>query len=121
VVAHSETIVGMQALSPGQRPYGSASYVGEALKEPTGRAVAERLLRGAADLLTDPDNPRGSLWVQGALACGKGADPVRQELISRRTAGEAALRQRLRRAKSQGDLPPDSNPADLARYIATVI
>ncbi len=59
--------------------------------------------------------------MQGALACGKGADPVRQELISRRTAGEAALRHRLERAKSRGDLPPDSNPADLARYIATVI
>ncbi len=100
---------------------GPASYVGEALKEPTGRAVAERLLRGAADVLTDAHNPRGCLWVQGALACGKGADPVRQELISRRTAGEAALRQRLKRAKSQGDLPPDSNPADLARYIATII
>ncbi len=100
---------------------GPASYVGEALKKPTARAVAERLLRGAADLLTDRHHPRGCLWVQGALACGKGADRVRHELISRRTAGEAALCQRLKRAKSQGDLPPDSIPADLARYLATVI
>ncbi len=100
---------------------GPASYVGEALKEPTGRAVVERLLRGAANLLTDPRHPRGCLMVQGALSCGEAADPVRQELISRRAAGEAAIRQRLERAKSDGDLPADSDPADLARYLATVI
>jgi hypothetical protein len=59
--------------------------------------------------------------VQGALVCGSRADPVRQELILRRMAGEGALCQRLTRAKTQGDLPPDSNPANLARYIVTVI
>ncbi len=100
---------------------GPASYVDEALKEPTGRAVAERLLRGAADLLTDPCNPPGCLMVQGALACGEVAEPIRHELILRRAEGEGAIRQRLKRAKSEGDLPHDSNPADLARYIATVI
>lgn len=59
--------------------------------------------------------------MQGALACGKGADPVREELISCRIAGEAALRRRLQRAKWEGDLPADADPADLARCLATVI
>src|SRR5947207_11547368 len=36
---------------------GPAAYVREALEEPTARAVAERLLRGAAELLTNPRNP----------------------------------------------------------------
>ena len=36
-------------------------------------------------------------------------------------AGEAAIRRRLERAKSDGDLPADADPADLARYVATVI
>ncbi len=67
-----------------------------------------------------PHNPGGCLFVQGALACGESADPVRQELISRRAAGEVAIRRRLRRAKSEGDLPADSDPVDLARFIATV-
>lgn len=100
---------------------GPAAYIREALNEPTARAVAERLLRGASDLQTDPRNPRGCLTVNGALACGEAANPIRQELISRRVAIEAALRKRFKRAKSEGDLPPDSNPADLARFIATVI
>jgi len=59
--------------------------------------------------------------VQGALSCGKAGDPIRKELASRRVAGEAAIRRRLERAKSDGDLPADADPADLARYVATVI
>jgi AcrR family transcriptional regulator len=100
---------------------GPASYSIAALQEPTSRAVVERLLYGTADLLTCPQKPHGCLWVQGALTCGNGADSVRKELISRRMAGEVALRQRLIRAKSDGDLPPEANPASLARYIVTMI
>jgi AcrR family transcriptional regulator len=100
---------------------GPGSYTRRALKEPTSRAVVERLLYGTAELLSCPHNPRGCLWVQGALASGSEANSVRQELISRRAAGELALRGRLNLAKSQGDLPPDASPASLARYIVTVI
>ena len=87
---------------------GSAAYAQEALREPTARAVVERLLLGAANL-------------QGALACGEAADSVGQELSAVRAAGEAAIRRRFERPKSEGDLPANVNPADLARYIATLI
>jgi AcrR family transcriptional regulator len=99
---------------------GPAAYVSEALDKPTARGVVERLLGGAADLLTNPRNPRGCLMVHGALSCGNAADSIRQDLITRRARTEAALRHRFKRAKSQGDLPPDSEPGDLARYVATV-
>src|SRR5438093_7941762 len=49
--------------------HGPASYVREALNEPTARAVVERLLRATADALRDPRTPPGCLAVQGALAC----------------------------------------------------
>jgi len=100
---------------------GPAAYVREALDEPTARAVAERLLGGAIDLLTDPRNPQGCLMVQGALACGEAAESVRRELVARRVAGEVAVRQRFERARADGDLPADAGPADLARYVVTVI
>jgi AcrR family transcriptional regulator len=100
---------------------GPASYSKAALQVGTSRAVVERLLYGTADLLTSPGNPHGCLFVQGALACGDGADCVRKELISRRMAGEAALRRRLNRARLEGDLPPEANPANLSRYIVTII
>ena len=100
---------------------GPAAYTQEALKEPTARAVIERLLRGAADLNTARRNPGGCLTVQGALACGAAGDSIRQELAAYRAAGEAALRRRFQRAKSEGDLPATVNPADLARYVATLM
>lgn len=100
---------------------GPAAYVREALNEPTARAVAERLLDGSVDLLTDPRNPHGCLMVQGALACGDASASVRQELIARRMAAEAAVRRRFERARADGDLPAATDPADLARYVVTVI
>jgi len=100
---------------------GPAGYMREALGQPTARGVVERLLFGAADLLTNPDNPRGCLMVQGALSCGDAADSVRCELASRRSAGQSAILARLKRAISEGDLPRKANAADLARFIATII
>jgi AcrR family transcriptional regulator len=97
------------------------NYTAEALKEPTARAVAERLFVGTADLLSCPENPKGCLMVQGALACGEEADPIRKELISRRATGEIALRGRFERAKLEEDLPAEADPGDLARYVMAVM
>src|ERR1700726_1665256 len=100
---------------------GPAAYTQEALKEPTARAVVERLLRGAADLNTASPNPGGCLTVQGALACGEAGGSIRQEPAAYRAAGEAALPRRFQRAKSESDLPVTVNPADLARYVARIV
>ena len=65
---------------------GPAAFVREALGEPTAWAVAQRLLAGSIDLLTDRRNPRGCLLVHGALACGEAAESARRELAARRAA-----------------------------------
>jgi AcrR family transcriptional regulator len=100
---------------------GPTSYVRDALNQPTARAVAQKLLHKGVQFLTNPANPRGCLAVQGALACGDDADCMRKELIRQRESLVTALRERFNRAKSEGDLPKDSNPADLARYLATIL
>jgi AcrR family transcriptional regulator len=92
-----------------------------ALTEPTARAVIERLLRGTADFMTDACNPPGCLLVRGTVACSDMAQDIHRELVARRAAGEAALRDRLEAAKRTGELPPEIEPGDFARYIATVI
>src|SRR3954471_21239857 len=100
---------------------GPASYIFDALAQPTARAVAQRLLLGGVEMVTCPKNPRGCFMVQGALPCGDSADCMRKAMQQYREAGLEKIRQRLERAKSEGDLPPDSDPADLARYLATVM
>jgi len=100
---------------------GPAAYVGKALNEPTAHAVAERLLEGAANLLTEPGKPRGCLVVQAALVCGEASDAVRRELMAHRAAGQDSLRQRFERAGVDGDLSSDVDYAALARYVVTVL
>lgn len=99
---------------------GTMAFVRDAINQPTARGVAERLLRSAADMVTNPHNPPGCLTVRGALSSGEEADPIRLELALRRSEGEALIRKRFERAKMEGELPPGANPADLARYVATV-
>jgi AcrR family transcriptional regulator len=100
---------------------GPAAYTAAALAQPTARGVAERLLKGGADLVAGPSGPGGCLIVQGALACGAEAEGARAELAARRTAGEQRLRERLRRARAEGDLPPGADPAALARFLLAVL
>jgi AcrR family transcriptional regulator len=100
---------------------GPAGYVAVAIAKPTAREVAEHLLRGAADLQASTRNPGGCLTVNGAIACGDEAEPVRQALNAHRTAGVTLLRHRFEQAKAQHDLPKDSDPAALARFLAAVV
>ena len=100
---------------------GPASYTREALEQPTARAVVERLLDGAVDLLTDPRNPGGCLIVQAALAAGRAGESVRRHLAERRAVGVAAIRRRFRRAIAEGDLPKGADAAALARFVATAM
>jgi AcrR family transcriptional regulator len=100
--------------------HGPGAVQRKALTEPTARRVVERLLRGVAESLTDPNNPPGCLAVQGALSCGDAAESIKHELCSRRSASEAALAERFERAKQEGDLGSAVNPASLARFVVTI-
>lgn len=98
-----------------------ASYLPNALKEPTARRVVEKLFRGAINMVMDPRHPDGCLLVQGALVSGPLAEPIREELDRRRAGAQAALRRRFERAVEEGDLPPDTNARRLAAYVITLI
>lgn len=98
-----------------------SAYVGEALKQPTARQVAEHLLRGAADLHTAADTPAGCLAVHGAPTCAEQSTDIGRALIAFRQAGESAIRERLELARDEGDLPADADPAELTDYLRTVV
>jgi AcrR family transcriptional regulator len=100
---------------------GPAAEYRAALAAPTARAVVERLLRRAAESLTDPCHPAGCLSVQGALSCSEAAQSIKNELSALRCTGEDELRARFERAKAEGDLSASSNPAALARFVATLL
>jgi AcrR family transcriptional regulator len=99
---------------------GPAGYLLEAVRKPTARAVAEHVLRGAAVAGTLPGRPTGCLAVQGALAPGMPDAAAHKLLTDWRKQGERRIRERFRAARAEGDLPPDSDPSALARYVFTV-
>ncbi|HEY0291630.1 MAG TPA: TetR/AcrR family transcriptional regulator [Hansschlegelia sp.] len=95
-------------------------FVAHALEEPTARATIERLLKGYADVLTNPMHPPGCLGVNSTVGCGGEGNAIRQELIARRSLSEDTLRQRLDRAAQDGELSSGESPADWARYVMAV-
>jgi AcrR family transcriptional regulator len=100
---------------------GPGASAREALDQPTARAVVERLFESTIDMLTDSRNPHGCFLVQGALACGDTADRMRREMAKRRDAFVTALRERFEQAVKEQDLSPTAVPADLARFVATIL
>jgi len=98
---------------------GPVAYFGKALAAPKARDVVEEILLGTARMADDPTIPAGCLMVQGALACGNAS--ARKEVAARRAAAEVTLRRRLQRAKREGDLAKNADPAGLASYVMTVV
>jgi AcrR family transcriptional regulator len=98
---------------------GPAAYVVDALRAPTAREVAARFLAGAARATTQADSPAGCLGVQGALAAGDAGSAARNALIEWRADGQVLLRDRFSQAVGAGDLPPDTDPDFIARYVMT--
>jgi AcrR family transcriptional regulator len=99
---------------------GPGRYAAEALDAPRARDVVERLVHGAIELTAGPASPGGCLSVCNVQACGPEAEPVRRAVIARREAAAASLTERLERAKAEGDLAADADPAALARFVMTV-
>lgn len=96
-------------------------YIREALAAPKARDAMEAILRGSVRSLTDKSNPAGCLLVQGISGAGEHAQCIRDMLNAKRAAGEKDVRERLKRAKKEGELPADADPAALARYFSTVM
>jgi AcrR family transcriptional regulator len=100
---------------------GRMTYISEALAQPSLHEVVARLIHGTVEFLSNPDNPRGCLLIQGALACGTAAEHVKLAMINWRKSGEAALKKRLQQALAEGELAAKIQPADFARYVSSIM
>lgn len=97
------------------------AYLSEAVEAATAYGMAERMLVGAADMLTDPCHPVGCLTVKGAMTCGDEAPSVKREIDQIRVKFETTMRDRLDRALRDGDLPADADPGHLCRFLSTMV
>jgi AcrR family transcriptional regulator len=97
------------------------AYMSEALKEPTSRQLAERLLYGGLAMQTSSCDPRGCMGVITSVACGPEAVSIRACVIERQKGSRDLLVKRLAEFQAEGDLPADIDPEALARYMTAVL
>lgn len=95
-------------------------YMRAALDAPTARGVAERLMYGALDMYSCPENPNGCLGVINSVACGAEAECIRAAVVERSATAKQAMLERFTRAKSEGDFPDDVDPAGLAAFLTAM-
>ncbi|MEV8398481.1 TetR/AcrR family transcriptional regulator [Streptomyces niveus] len=88
-------------------------------EEPTARAGFTRLLTETAAVFTDPSHPRGCLMICAAVNCA--TPEVENALRERREANIAGFESRIRADMATGELPPDTDPSALARFIGAII
>ncbi|HEX7688593.1 MAG TPA: TetR/AcrR family transcriptional regulator [Burkholderiaceae bacterium] len=99
--------------------YGSISA--RALREePTARGAIERWLVEAAKELTEPCHPKGCMVVMAATNCSAAAERVQDALMLRRTEAIANVGRRIQEAIDSGELPADTDAAELASFYAAV-
>lgn len=89
--------------------------------EATARDAARALMQGAAAAFTDPASPPGCMLATSAISVSAAAADVQAELASLRNAVEAHLRQRIKRAQTDGELAADIDAEALAGHTTAVI
>jgi AcrR family transcriptional regulator len=99
---------------------GPSAYLTSALGQPTALGAAAAVLAGVVRTTTRPAGPHGCMGVQGALATGDPGRGVRDLLAAWRNDGSSRLRERFQQAVDDGDLPPETDPGLLARYVTTL-
>ena len=100
---------------------GPGACAATALAAPSAREAVEHILAATVEGLMRSDNPAKCLLMESALACDVLPGDLHREVVGHLTAGQCALRVRLERAVSEGELPPSTDCATLARYFTTVM
>jgi AcrR family transcriptional regulator len=98
-----------------------ALYAKKALQEPTLKKVIRALFDKTVAFLTTPGHPPICMTLAGAMACGVDATPAKDLLTAIRRNNQAALRERLLKARQSGELPKGINVDDYTRYLSSIL
>jgi AcrR family transcriptional regulator len=94
----------------------------KALSEgPTARASIEAMLCAAAENVCGQSNPRGCLMVLAGINCAPANKGVEDLLREQRAIREKAIRQRLRRGITEGELPSSTNVNALVSFYTSIV
>ncbi|RKF23003.1 TetR/AcrR family transcriptional regulator [Altericroceibacterium spongiae] len=96
------------------------AYIDKAMEAPTGRGVAERLLRGGLEIYTGQGTHRGCMHVMSAVSCA-GHSTIRQHVQTRGRGSSRILVARFQRAIDEGDFTQSVDAQAITAYLMTVL
>jgi len=92
----------------------------DSFKKKTAREVAQAILDGEVELVTQKNRPNGCLMIQGALVTSPESEKISDMMAGMRGMAEGWIADRFKQAQKDGDLPADADPKALACYIMTL-
>jgi AcrR family transcriptional regulator len=90
-------------------------------EQPTAREAVEAMLRDNAKSYVLTDHPSGCMIVLAATNYTPGNQGVHDYLGEMRRSTQESLRERLRQAVADGDLPPGTDADGMAAFYVTVL
>ena len=90
-------------------------------EQPTARESMRAMLEDAARSFTKAGVPAGCLVVLGTMNCTAESKPVQDHLHALRLQTPKAIRDRLRRGQTEGDVPRGAPIEAMAHYYTTVL
>ena len=98
-----------------------AALTPDSLDRPDPIGTLRDLLNEEARRFADPSHPPGCMISTAVLGCAVESQPVARMISDMREATVTRVRERLERAKIEGELRSDADPAALARFVAAII
>jgi AcrR family transcriptional regulator len=91
------------------------------MSAPNARETVRLILEGSARDFSNPAHPPGCMISTAVLTCAPENRPTAAALTSMRSNTVARLRTRFTRALEEGELPPGTDPDELARFYGAII
>jgi AcrR family transcriptional regulator len=96
------------------------AFVSKAFAKTTLREFVDEFLNSAIRFWADKRHPETCMTIQN-LAVSEEAEPIRQAIADWRKWRMNTVRDRIERARKEGDLPTEVKPETFARYLSVIM
>ncbi|HVM32605.1 MAG TPA: TetR/AcrR family transcriptional regulator [bacterium] len=97
------------------------AFLDGCMKMPTALEGMRSILAHGVEMFTDPEGPGACLMVRGPLTGSESNKDIQDYFTKKRAQVEQILKERFQKAKDEGELPPQADPTDMARFYYVVM
>jgi len=98
-----------------------AQYMARALEQPTFKAFVRAAFENTVEFLGSNEHPSSCFTLTGAIACGVDTEDAKNLMTQIRLQNEAAIKERILKARKAGEFPKEDNVEDYTRYLSMLL